>query len=123
MEGAHFDHRVSGEGAVTRAKDREGCCRNCYENTECVAAAFHEVGSSAAHTCYLHASTAGQGTGQQGVVGCVTNRTAGLGGRIGDNDRLGLVMGWPLPGAPMMDWVGGNRHPDGIEWASEAGTD
>ena len=29
-------------GAITEAVDRVACCRNCYENKECVAAAYHE---------------------------------------------------------------------------------
>ena len=37
VQGAHFDHRVS-DGAQTKAVDRETCCRNCYDNDECVAA-------------------------------------------------------------------------------------
>ena len=115
VEGAGYDHRVSGAGAVTTAADREGCCRNCYENTACVAAAFHEV---EAGTCYLHYSLEGQRRGQTGVVGCVTNRSDSLvDGWLGGEGQIPAAMPrpWPpLDDSSKMDWVGGMRQPDWV---------
>ena len=98
---AQYDRRVS-KGAITHAKDKEGCCRHCYENEHCVAAAFHETEEA---ECFLHYSTEGWHTGQNGVVGCVTTRQP-------HRPVVPLVSEpWPRLGAEKKEWVGGNRHP------------
>eukprot|EP01050_Picozoa_sp_SAG11_P024991 SAG11_NODE_5495_length_1544_cov_1.276125_1_plen_237_part_00 len=113
VDGAQYNHRVR-NGAITSAADREGYYRNCYQNTTCVAAAFHEDETG---TCYLHYSLGGQHRGQTGVVGCVTNRS---------QSENSLVSGWlgeealvtrpwpPLFGDSKMEWVGGMRQPDWV---------
>jgi hypothetical protein len=72
--GASYVHRVTvGTPVLQHVGSKQDCCRACYENSECVVSAWHDT-AVPVHSCFLHFSSAGGGTAQTGVVGCVTSR-------------------------------------------------
>lgn len=71
--GARYVHRLANGGDQQNVGSQEECCRRCYESDACAVAAWHDTDPQK-HHCYLHSSAAGAGTGQAGVVGCVTSR-------------------------------------------------
>jgi hypothetical protein len=82
VEGFAVNHRVTvGKPVLQGVASKEACCRACYENAECVVSAWHDT-ADVIHACYLHFSSAGAGTGQKGVVGCVTSRDSGPDGPL-----------------------------------------
>ena len=74
VPGAAYSHPVmAGKPVLQGVGSKQDCCRACYENVECVVAAWHET-KVTVHSCFLHYSSGNAGTGQKGVVGCVTSR-------------------------------------------------